>query len=244
MYPSDSLPPSETPASPPRRSAWVEFVRAHPIVLAATGLALLVLLALDYGVVSRRQRYQAEIDRLRASMTAVERARADQIVSSERNTFRLAIALIRRQAQLERALHLSIALDSGAMFLEREGAMLREMPVVVGADRRVGIPPDTVRFAAPRGVRTIARVLTEADAWEIPEWVYADRAMELPEDRLVVGALGPAIVLDGGAIIYSVPATGPLADSAYVMPGAVRARAEDLRAILPNLGAGMRVYFY
>ena len=177
-------------------------------------------------------------------MTDIERQRADQIVSSEHNKLRLAIALIRRQAQVERALHLSVALDSGAMFLEREGAMLREMPVVIGPDKRIGTPPDTVRFAAPRGVRTIARVLTEADSWEVPEWVYGDRSMEAPEDRLVVGALGTAIILEGGAIIYAVPSTGPLADSTYVMPGAIRARAEDMRAILPNLGAGMRVYFY
>lgn len=212
--------------------------------LVACVVVIVALLTLDAWIVARRRGFDVEIDRLRESMTAIERHRADQIVSSERNKLRLAIALIRRQAQLERALHLSVALDSGAMFLEREGAMLREMPVVVGPERRVGTPPDTVRFAAPRGVRTIARVLAEGDAWEIPEWVYTERAMELPEDRLVAGALGPAIILDGGAIIYSVPAAGPLADSTYVMPGAIRARVEDLRAILPNLRAGMRVYFY
>jgi hypothetical protein len=206
--------------------------------------ALLAMLAVDVWVVMQRRRFEAEIDRLRASMTNIERQRADQIVSSERDKLRLAIALIRRQAQVERALHLSVALDSGAMLLERDGAMLREMPVVVGADRRVGTPPDTVRFAAPRGVRTIARIVTDADAWEIPEWLYVERSMEVPEDRLVVGSLGTAIVLDGGAIIYSVPSVGPLADSSYVMPGAIRARPEDMRAILPNLRAGMRVYFY
>ena len=234
--------PSDVPVERP--SGWRTFSRDHSAFVIVAALALIVLLALDAWVLLQRRRFTEEIVRLRASMTEIERQRADQIVSSEENKLRLAIALIRRQAQLERALHLSIALDSGAMFLEREGALLREMPVTVGPDRRVGTPPDTVRFAAPRGVRTIARVITEADAWEIPDWVYAERSMEAPEDRLLVGALGPAIILDGGAIIYSAPTAGPLIDSTYVMPGAVRARAEDIRAILPNLRAGMRVYFY
>jgi hypothetical protein len=62
---------------------------------------------------------------------------------------------------------------------------------------------------------------------------------------MVVGALGPvAILLQGGAVIYSLPTVGPLRDTAYVLPGAVRANAEDLRAIIPNLTPGTPVYFY
>jgi hypothetical protein len=61
----------------------------------------------------------------------------------------------------------------------------------------------------------------------------------------VKGALGPvAIVLEGGTVIYSMPTTGPLNDSTYVMPGAVRAKAEDLRAVIPNLARGTKVYFF
>lgn len=214
----------------------------------ATIIAILVaLLAANAWIVVKRIRYRAEIVRLRASMTDLERRRADAIVAQEEHKLQLAIELLRRQAQLERALHLSVTVDSGAMYLEREGALLRAMPVQIGPERRVGIAPDTVRLAAPRGVRTIARTLTADDLWEIPAWVYADRgiAPPPPQDRMLRGALGPAaIVLDGGTIIYAQPGTGPLNDSAYVLPGAVRARAEDLRAILPNLTAGVRVYFY
>jgi hypothetical protein len=53
-----------------------------------------------------------------------------------------------------------------------------------------------------------------------------------------------AIVLEGGTVIYSMPTAGPLNDSAYVMPGAVRAKADDLRAVLPNLARGTKVYFF
>ena len=62
---------------------------------------------------------------------------------------------------------------------------------------------------------------------------------------MVAGALGAgAIVLSGGAVIYTHPTSGPLSDTTYVMPGAIRARVQDLRAIAPNLTPGMSVYLY
>jgi len=225
---------------------------AHPPMSAsrttlviALSVAVAALLAADWFMLSRRERYADEIIRLRASMTDIERERADQIVAQEKNKLRLAIALARHQAQVERALHLSVTIDSGTMQLEREGALLRAMPVEIAAERTIGSPPDTVHLAAPRGLRTIVRVLAESDTWDVPAWVYTDRGLPVPADRHLSGALGTAaMVLDGGTVIYSVPAVGPLADSSYVMPGAVRARASDLRAILPNIAAGLRVYFY
>lgn len=206
---------------------------------------LLALVGMDAWLVGRRARYRAETERLRGSMTELERDRADAIVRREEHTLRTAIELVRRQAKIEPALHLSVTVDSGAMYLEREGAMLRAMPVQVGPERRIGQAPDTVQLAAPRGVRVVARVLTDTARWEIPGWVYADRGEPVPPSRVVSGALGPvALLLDGGTVVYSMPVAGPLADSGYVLPGSVRARQEDLRAILPNLHPGMRVYFY
>jgi hypothetical protein len=216
----------------------------HRIITAAVSALLLLVIALDVWVLRRRQTYLEEIDRLRASMSQLEREHSDQLLAQEENRLRLAVALIRRQSRLEGALHLSVALDSGAMFLEREGALLRAMPVQVGSERRVGVAPDTVRLAAPRGVRTVARVVDDTTAWEVPVWVYVERGVAPPADRSLRGALGTAVILEGGAIIYAQPSAGPLADSTYVMPGAIRARAEDLRAILPNLTTGMRVYLY
>jgi hypothetical protein len=45
-------------------------------------------------------------------------------------------------------------------------------------------------------------------------------------------------------VIYAMPSVGPLNDSSYVMPGSIRARAADLKAIAANLKLGMSVYFY
>jgi hypothetical protein len=209
-------------------------------------LALVAAMALlDVFALSRQRRYLEETARLREAMTVLERERADRIVSQEHNKLRLALALLRRQAKLEKTLHLSVSVDSSAMYLERDGALLREMPVVVGTEKRVGVAPDTVRLAPPLGVRRVSRVLTETDIWEMPTWLYTDRGLPVPANRAVAGALGPAaVLLDGGALIYALPDSGPLADSAYVLPGAVRVRAEDLRAVIPNLAPGMRIYFY
>jgi hypothetical protein len=135
--------------------------------------------------------------------------------------------------------------DSAIMYFEQGGAQLRVMPVEIGPERTVGTPPDTVPVVAPRGQRTIDRVIRDKERFTIPAWVWRDRGLEPPGERAVTGGLGPvAILLSGGTIIYSMPTTGPLNDSSYVMPGAIRARAADLRAIAPNLQAGQAVYFY
>ncbi|MEX2179919.1 MAG: hypothetical protein WD801_14490 [Gemmatimonadaceae bacterium] len=240
---SDVKPPQPTRIGPPTAPPSPSAPFRATVILA--GLLLITMVAANLWMHDRRQRYTAEIARLRAAMTDIERARADGIVASEEDKLRVAIELLRRQARVEQALHLSVSIDTGTMYLERDGALLRAMPVDVGPERLGGIPPDTVVLAAPRGVRTVARVLTERDAWEVPAWVYAQRGVAVDSQRLVTAALGPAaLILDGGTIIYSMPEAGPLSDSAYVLPGAVRARVDDLRAILPNILPGTRVYFY
>ena len=229
----------------PRRPGWRELRRAHPRIVATLAVVMVALLAFDGWLITRRVRYDREIARLRAGMTDVERRKTDVELASEENRLRVMLELVRRQANLDKDLHLSIAVDSGVMYLERDGALLREMPIEVGAERWVGAPPDTVRMAAPRGARTVERVLGARDRWEVPRWVYTERGLAPPDDRVVAGALGAAaIVLNGGAVIYSMPGTGPLSDSAYVMPGAIRARTQDLRAITPNITPGMSVYLY
>ena len=244
-----STEPFTTPPRPQfperRRPRWSEFRRAYPGILATMAFSLAVLIALDVWLLQKRDRYVDEDARLRESMSGLQRQQADAILSNEQNKFRMMIELVRKQAQIDKELHLAIPVDSGVMYLEQDGALLREMPIQVGPERRVGTPPDTVYMAAPRGTRTVERILTGDDLWEVPAWVYTERGLAAPADRTVKGALGPAaIVLVGGTVIYSPPTAGPLNDSAYVLPGAVRTRAADLQAIAPNLKPGMTVYFY
>ena len=228
-----------------RRQSWREFRLAYPGIISVLLVLLVSMVAIDGWLVYQRVRYARETARLRAGMTDQERRKTDMVVAAEQNRMRVALELMRRQANIDKDLHLSVAVDSGVMYLEREGALLREMPIDVGPEKRVGAAPDTLKIVAPRGARTVERVLGVKDRWEVPKWVYMDRGLPVPDDRMVVGALGPgAIVLSGGAVIYGHPASGPLSDSSYVLPGAIRARTQDLRAIAPNLTPGMSVYLY
>ncbi|MDF1503363.1 hypothetical protein [Roseisolibacter sp. H3M3-2] len=245
------LRPTASPAEPPperRRGGWRDFRRAYAGFVRTAAAALAVLLAMDALLLWERRRYRAEAERLRASMSAVERERTDAILGADEDRLRLTMELLRRRATGDGALHLAVAVDEGRLLLEREGARLRDMRVEVGASRRVGAPPDTMHVAAPRGARTVARVLGPDDAWEVPRWVYEDRGLPVPAaraDRTVKGALGArAVLLSGGAVLYTLPVAGPLNEPSYVMPGAVRARLEDLEAIAANLVPGMTVYLY
>jgi hypothetical protein len=228
-----------------RGSSLRALLRAYPRTATLAIVVLLIALATNAMLAARWWRYRSEIVRLREGMTDAEKRRADMLLESDQNRFAVMVELIRRQARGDKELHVSITVDSGRMYLEREGIVLRDMPVEVGPDRVVGEPPDTVHLVAPRGQRTVERILRATDEWEIPAWVYRDRGLPVPENRRLKGALGRVgIVLNGGTVIYVLPQSGPLADTAYVLPASVRASDEDLRAIAENVTRGMAVYFY
>jgi hypothetical protein len=91
----------------------------------------------------------------------------------------------------------------------------------------------------------VQHLLGERDSWEVPRSVFEERGIPVPESRRVPGALGAnAILLTGGTVVYAVPESGPLADSAYVLPGSVQLDAADLKALSANIRPGMAVYFY
>src|SRR4051812_42231853 len=159
--PDDVPVPEPEPLPPaPRHPGWRDLVRDHPAVVAALFLAVVALLALDGWVMARRRRYVREIDTLRAGMSVAERRKADMLGEESEGRLRVMLEMVRRQAALDRALHVSVATDSGMMYLEQDQALLREIPVQVGPEQVVGAPPDTVRMVRPRGARTITRILT------------------------------------------------------------------------------------
>jgi hypothetical protein len=211
---------------------------------------LLVLLLLAVGLfdgvlVLRRSRYREETARLRAGMSMLERTRADAIVSAQADRAELMFELMRRQAEGDDGLHLAINTDSSYLALDRGSARLRVITAEIGPARRVGLVPDTMHVAIPRGVRAIQRLLTAGDRFELPDWVWIDRGLPVPAVRAGSGWVGPgAVVTTGGTLIYSHADAGPLADSSYVMPGSIRVPAGDLAAIRENLSSGMRVYFF
>jgi hypothetical protein len=235
----------DVPVAPP--PSFSEFRRRHPNIVVTLIALIVACCTFDGFLVHQRTLYQDETHRLRAGMDEAERQRADAILSSREKRKQMVMDLVKRQARWSNDIHLAISVDSGRMYLERQGAVLREIPIRLGPDRRIGMAPDTVHLAIPRGTRTVQAVLSDSDAWQVPAWVYTDRGFKPPPtaQRMLMKALGPVgIVLDGGTVIYSLPANGPLGDTSYTMPGSVRARSDDLDAIAPNVTKGMVVYFY
>ena len=205
--------PSKGERGDRRRGGWRDFRRGYPGFVLTLVFALVALLSVSGFLFYKRGVYEAEVVRLRAGMTDNERARTDAIVAAEENKARIALELARRQAKIEKNLHLSVAIDSGKIFLERDGAVLREMQAAFGAETAAGAGGDSLPVVIPRGQKTIA------------------------------GVSGNAITLDGGTVISA--ASGALAtDSSRIAPGNVRIGLADMKAIVPNLSPGMRVYFY
>jgi hypothetical protein len=197
-----------------RRGSWHDFRRAYPGFVFVLGLGLAAMVAVDGWLLFKRVSYNRDVAQLRAHMTEAERARTDGIVQAEQNKLRIAIELAKRQAKFDKKLHLNVSIDSSRMYLTREGALLREMPVQLGPERGASDSSDAPPAAVPRGERTIA---------------------DLSADK---------ITLDGGAAIFTSKAPQLAADTTAIPPGSLRMSLEDLKAIMPNLNAGMKVYFY
>jgi hypothetical protein len=223
---------------------WRVFSETYPRIAAGMALGIAILFLIDLALVCKRIEYGRELALLRASMSQAEVQRVDAIEASENNLMTMTVELARREALGNSELHLAVDSGKSLMYLEREGAVLREMPVRLAPEAIVGTSPDTVRLAPPRGKRFVVRVVNDTYRWAAPEWIFVHRGQPVPGDRMLSGALGPlAIILDSGVVIYSLPTAGPLSDASYVLPGSVRAEAADIEAIKANLQPGMAVYF-
>jgi hypothetical protein len=197
-----------------RRGTWRDFRRAYPGFVFVLGLGLVTMVAVDAWLVAKRVKYNHDVSELRDHMTAAEREKSDAIVQSEENKLRIAIELAKRQAKFDKKLHLNVAVDSSRMYLTREGALLREMPVQFGPERAPSETSDSLPAAIPRGERTVA---------------------DLSDTK---------ITLDGGTQILTSTSAQLANDSTPIPPGSLRISIEDMKAIKPNLNAGMKVYFY
>jgi hypothetical protein len=197
-----------------RRGTWRDFRGAYPGFVFVLGLGLAAMVAVDAWLLVKRVSYNQDVKSLREHMSASERERSDAIVQAEQNKLRIAIELAKRQAKFDKKLHLNVSVDSSRMYLTREGALLREMPVQFGPERSPSEASDAPPAAIPRGERTVAA---------------------LSDTK---------ITLDGGAQILSTTSAQLASDSTAIPPGSLRISLEDMKAIMPNLNAGMKVYFY
>jgi hypothetical protein len=197
-----------------RRGTWRDFRHAYPGFVFVLGLGLIAMISVDGWLLTKRVKYNEDVKQLRDHMSQAERERSDLIVQAEQNKFRIAIELAKLQAKFDKKLHLNVSVDSSRMYLTREGAVLREMPVQFGPERTPSESSDAPPAAIPRGERTVA---------------------DLSETK---------ITLDGGTNILSSEIAQLANDSTAIPPGSLRISLVDMKAIKPNLNAGMKVYFY
>lgn len=197
-----------------RRGTWRDFRHAYPGFVFVLGLGLIAMISVDGWLLTKRVKYKEDVKQLRDHMSQAERERSDLIVQAEQNKFRIAIELAKLQAKFDKKLHLNVSVDSSRMYLTREGAVLREMPVQFGPERTPSESSDAPPAAIPRGERTVA---------------------DLSETK---------ITLDGGTQILSSESAQLANDSTAIPPGSLRISLVDMKAIKPNLNAGMKVYFY
>ncbi|HEY6088834.1 MAG TPA: hypothetical protein VD771_03500 [Gemmatimonadaceae bacterium] len=139
-----------------RRGGWKDFRRAYPGFVFVLGLGLVTMIAVDAWLFAKRVKYNHDVAQLRSHMTEAERMRTDAIVQSEENKLRIAIELAKRQAKFDKKLHLNVSVDSSRMYLTREGALLREIPVQFGPERTPSPTDSGPPAAIPRGERTVA----------------------------------------------------------------------------------------
>ena len=141
-----------------RRGSWRDFRRAYPSFVFVLGLGLIAMVAVDAWLIAKRVTYNHDVKVLREHMTDAERERTDAIVQSEQNKLQIAIELAKRQAKFDKKLHLNVSVDSARMYLTREGALLREMPVQFGPERVPAESSSAPPAALPRGERTVADI--------------------------------------------------------------------------------------
>lgn len=225
-------------------ASWCAFRESYPRIAVCVALCIAALLLIDLPLIYKRFEYGRELTLLRASMSQAEVSRVNAIEAAENNLLAMTVELARREAMGSKELHMVVDSEKSLMYLQREGAVLREMRVSMGPEASVGVQPDTVCLAPPRGKRLVIKVVKDTYRWAVPESAFVHQGKPVPEDRTLTGALGPlAIILECGAFIYSKPAAGPLSDANYIPPGSVRVEAADLDAIKANLQPGMAVYF-
>lgn len=208
---------------------------------ARTGLVVLVILGAAVAALGARAFDLARTASRARTAAGSANASADSLAARITATREQAlVATLRAQVRASSGLVLAVALDSNAATLIRDGLPLRRMVV----ERHVGAAADGAPTIA-RGEYAVERVAGARDTVEVPAIAWTARGQAAPDTRRLRGGFGPVLVqLVDGPVLYGRHAEGPLADSAFVLPGALRFSARDLAAIKPNLAVGTPIFIY
>lgn len=181
---------------------WRALWRERPMTMRIVwGVAALLLLGNGW-LLAQRVLDGRESARLRSQLTNVERDRIDAALRADSNRAQVLVELARRQARIDNGLHLSVALDSGVVHLEQEGAVLLSIAAQAGPEGWTHTSPrDSVRLADPRGDRTIEDIVGDS-----------------------------LVMLSGGTVIYADGSTGtPRTGQVRVSPADLKLLKPNLR---------------
>ena len=189
----------------PGRLAWHALWVEHPRIMRGLAWAFVAALGSAGALAWRSAEYRKEIAALRAGMSDIEKVKTDLALASDARRLQVMMALAVRQARTDGDLHVSIAVDSGLLHLEQQGAVLRTAVVQVGADGWQRTTGDSIPIASPLGVR---------------------RVEEVRGDSMVV--------LSGGAVLYrGDPATAARAGSVRIGGADLKSILPNLKVGLP-----------
>jgi hypothetical protein len=240
------------------KSYWTQVYETHPGLAWLTPLGLVALLVFDLLQWQHLQSLSQETAQLKASVRQAENLRETASFLTERNLQLRAGQLARRKSLASRELHLALDSARGTLYLRRDGVDLREMPVALAPNSSAAgsdalSAPGAAAVAStvmgpaalPQGKRAVLSLLEGDYRWEVPDQVYRERGEPVPAQRLVAAAPGPvALVLDDGTLLYARPASGPLSDATYQVPGSILLTPDDLEAVRASLRTGLAVYLY
>lgn len=136
-------------ASPPRADGAAR----RPIVVVV-GLALLATAAFVW--IERTA--NADTARWQAESARAQRLKRDLALEEDARKIDVVVALARRQARADGALHLTLAVDSALLRLERDRAELEVAPITWGPEGWVRLGADSIRARAPRGVHAVEAI--------------------------------------------------------------------------------------
>ncbi|GFO58641.1 hypothetical protein GMST_09660 [Geomonas silvestris] len=210
---------------------WQELHWHYPRSATLLTAAIVLALFADLLIIFQQYRLTREEARLNTAVTRSEEQRGALEQQTAADLAQARALLPRRDALVAKELHLSVDRRQGVMYLLRDRAILREMPVYLGPELAAR-PEDP---APPLKTRRVQGLV--------------DPAGTVPTAPLSGGAARPeppggeplAFQLSGGLLLYSLPDT--------VLPGegpprGVRLQTDDLAALKEALRPGLRVYFY
>ncbi|GFO67354.1 hypothetical protein GMLC_09330 [Geomonas limicola] len=211
---------------------WHELHHHYPRSASLLTVAIVLALLADLCIIFQQYRLSHQEAQLTVAAARAEEQRSALDGQRDTDLAQARALLPRRDAIVAKELHLSVDRRQGVMYLMRDRAILREMPVYLGPE--LAARPDDPAPALK--TRRVQRLIDTSGP------VGVDSAPPATGAPDATGVEPLAFQLSGGVLLYSLPDTGFSQDT--LPPRGVRLDPGDLASMKEALHPGLRVYFY